>query len=136
MLNDDFLVMNYEGIIIEESLLDKSVLKKCTILSRKSVPVNSRHQTPWLEIWTLDRVRILDEEAESLAKEISNALDYTHKNAWFADYKNEFFYYIIFKGKVFKIDISNYPQEYHTAKVYGIGLGIPEHQLDFDKNIN
>jgi hypothetical protein len=39
---------NYQGVIIEESLENKEVLKKVKIVSTKVEKVTNEHQTPWL----------------------------------------------------------------------------------------
>ncbi len=127
--------MNYIGTIIEESLVDTAVLNKVKILSQKTESVTDEHQTPWLKKWTLDKVEVSKNFAEELSREISKDLDYSHKTTWYADYKNDEFHYIIFKNRIFKIDLEKYPEEYHEAKEYGISLGIPEYQVDFDKNL-
>ena|ERR1035437_916927 len=120
--------MNYRGVIIEESLDDKSVLSKVKILETKVEKVIPRHKTPWLLQWTLDTVEIPEENADEIASEISEALDRQH--VWYADYKNENYHYIIYKNKVFKVDLKN-PVFYKEARGYGISIGIPEYQVDF-----
>jgi len=40
---------NYTGIIIEESLEDKSILKKIKIVKTKIELVNKNHKTPWVK---------------------------------------------------------------------------------------
>ncbi len=120
--------MNFKGVIIEESLDDKSVLNKVNVLSTKTEKVTSEHKTPWLLQWTLDTVEVLEESAGDIANEISNSLDKEHK--WYADYKNDKYHYIIYRAKIFKVDLNN-PVLYKDAKEYGISIGIPEHQVDF-----
>jgi hypothetical protein len=41
--------MNYEGVIIEESLKDKSILKDIKVVSTKVEPITKEHKTPWLK---------------------------------------------------------------------------------------
>ena len=41
--------MNYQGVIIEESLEDKDILKGVRILSTKVELVTKKHETPWLK---------------------------------------------------------------------------------------
>lgn len=125
--------MNFKGIIIEESLEDKSVLKNLKILKTEVEPVTEEHKTPWLKQWTLDTVEIPEEKVEEIAEEIGKALETKH-TAWYADFKNKATHFIIFPEKIFKINRKN-ASEYEQAKNYGISLGIPEHQVDFSPEI-
>ena len=120
--------MNYKGIIIEESLEDKSVLKLVKILKKKVEEVTPKHKTPWIKTWTMDTVEISENKADLVAEKISENLDKEHK--WYADYKNQKYHYIIFRNKIFKVDLDN-PILYKNAREYGISIGIPEYQVDF-----
>ncbi len=124
--------MSYKGVIIEESLADKSCLKDLKIVSTKIEQVTESHKTPWLEQWTLHTVEIDEDKAELVASQLSNALEKEHE--WYADFKNKEYHYIIFKGKVFKVDRGS-PIEYEKVKEYGVSLGIPDYQLDFSPDI-
>lgn len=126
--------MNYKGIIIEESLADKSVLDKVKILETKVEQVTERHKTPWLKQWTLHTVEIPEENAESITNVISNSIDQGNEHSWYADYRNRETHYVIFPHKVFKIDISK-PEQYKTVKDYGVKLGIPEYQVTFSSEV-
>lgn len=121
--------MNYRGVIIEESLLDTSILKEIRILETNVYPVTEEHKTPWLEKWTLHKVEVLEEEAEKVAEELSKVIN-DNPSSWYADFKNEKWHYIIFPNKIFKVDLSD-PVLYREAKKHGISLGIPEYQVDF-----
>lgn len=125
--------MAYRGIIIEESLQDKSILKNLHITSTKVEPVVEKHKTPWLKQWTLHTVEIPEEKAEEVAKELSDKLETEHN--WYADFKNDTYHYIIFRNRVFKINRVN-SKEYEEAKSYGISLGIPDYQLVFSPEIS
>jgi hypothetical protein len=120
--------MNYKGVIIEESLDNKSVLSKVKILETKVEKITPKHKTPWILQWTLDTVEISEENADNIATEISNSLDKQHQ--WYADYKNENYHYIIYRNKIFKVDLKN-PVPYDDAREYGISIGIPEYQVNF-----
>jgi len=119
---------NYNGVIIEESLESKDVLKKVKILSTKVEQVTDEHKTPWISQWTLHTVELPESEAKMIAEEISQYLDSEH--SWYADFKNNTHHYIIFRNKVFYIDRKS-KEQYNEAKRYGISLGIPEYQVDF-----
>ncbi len=122
----------FNGVIIEESLGNKNVLSKVKILKTDIEPVSEEHQTPWIKQWTLHTVEILGNQADSIAKEISSALDSEHD--WYADFKNQDSHYIIFRHKIFKVDRSK-PEQYAEVTKYGMSLGIPDYQLDFSPQI-
>ena len=124
----------FQGIIIEESLENKDILKRVKILSTRVSKVTDRHQTPWLSQWTMHTVEVQESEAQSLAEEISKSLDESHNSSWYADLKDDFRHYLIFPDKVFYIDRQS-EQQYDEAKRYGISLGIPEYQLDFHPTV-
>jgi hypothetical protein len=118
----------FEGVIIEESLEDSSILKQLKIVSTKVEPVTESHKTPWISKWTMHTVEIPEDQAQAMAEEIGKALDSKHN--WYADFKNNVSHYIIFSNKVFFIDRKS-KEQYDEAKKYGISLGIPEYQVDF-----
>ncbi len=120
--------MNYKGVIIEESLDNKDVLKEVLILDTNVEPVTKDDKTPWLKQWTLHTVEILEAKADDIADKLSKDLE--ERDSWYADFKNDKYHYIIYRGKVFKVDLKN-PVLYEDARQYGISIGIPEHQVDF-----
>ena len=120
--------MNYKGVIIEESLENKNILKDVKILKTKVEEVVEEHKTPWIKQWTLHTVEIPENQVASVAEKISKALDSEHN--WYADFKNDTHHYIIFRNKVFYIDQKS-KEQYNKTKRYGISLGIPEYQVDF-----
>lgn len=126
------MTKNFVGVIIEESLEKKDVLKGLKILKTKIEKVTEKHKTPWIKQWTLHTVEILENQAEAVAKELSKSLDSQHD--WYANFKNDSHHYIIFRNKVFYIDRRN-KEQYDKAKKYGISLGIPEYQVDFHPDI-
>ena len=125
---------NYQGVIIEESLENKEVLKKIKIISTKVEPITDEHKAPWLSQWTLHTVEIPDNEAKEIAEGISKSLDRNHGGSWYADFKNDTYHYIIFRDKIFYIDRKR-KEQYDEAKSYGISLGIPEYQVDFHPEV-
>lgn len=126
--------MNYRGVIIEESLENKTVIKRIKIIETKVEKVTLKHKTPWLSQWTLHTVEIPENKADEVAESVSKSLDYSHGSAWYTDFKNDEYHHIIYKNKIFKIDRSK-PEEYKAATDYGISLGIPEYLVDFSPAI-
>lgn len=125
--------MNYQGVIIEESLENKDVLKEVDIIKTEIEPVTEEHQTPYLKQWTLHTVDIPEEKAQEIAGKIGENLSSAHNDDWYADFKNDKIHFIIFKNRVFRIDRTS-KEQYEEVRQYGISLGIPEHQLDFVKS--
>lgn len=121
--------MNYKGVIIEESLEDRSFLKRIKIIETTIEPVTHKHNTPWVSQWTMYSIEIPKELGEELAEEISKLFDKNHPR-WYIDYKNDQYHFIIYDRKVFKVDLKN-SVLYKDAKDYGISIGIPDYQLDF-----
>ena len=119
--------MNYKGVIIEESLENKDVLKDVTILSTKVEQVTEEHHTPHLKQWTLHTVEVSEDRGEEVAEKLSKVLETSHGH-WYADFKNDTHHYIVFRNKVFKVDRKS-KEQYDEAERYGASLGIPEHQL-------
>lgn len=123
---------NLTGVIIEESLEDISVLNKVKVIETIVEEVTEEHKTPWLNKWTIHTVEIEDNIGDELSHVISSALESQHD--WYVDYRNDKFHYVIFRGKVFKIDRSK-SYEYEEIKRYGVSKGIPDYQLDFSYHI-
>jgi hypothetical protein len=126
--------MDFEGVIIEESLEDISILDNVEIKSTKVEEVTPEHKTPWFKHWTLHTVTIPESRADQIAESLSRSLDYSHGTSWYADFKNDTTHYIIFQNKIFRIDRSK-KEEYEAATAYGISLGIPPYQVDFAPNV-
>jgi len=124
--------MHYTGVIIEESLKNKDILKDVKISDTKVEEVTVEHKTPWIKQWTSHTVEISENQADSVAEKISKALDNEH--SWYADFKNDSFHYIIFRDKFFKVDRSK-KEQYDDVVKFGLSLGIPDYQLDFSPHI-
>ncbi len=124
---------NYRGTIIEESLSDLSALNDLKIIKTDVETVTAEHETPHLNKWTLHRVQIPAELVDRVAEKISRSLNTEHGH-WYADFKTGARHYIIFSGKIFKINRSSH-QQYEAARQYGISLGIPAQQVDFSQDI-
>ena len=120
------IMSNYTGVIIEESLSDKSILSEVKIVKTKVEKLNKRHKTPWVKQWTLHTVEIDEDDADIVAKKLSKSLDTSHESTWYADFKNKKIHYVIFPKKIFKVTKK---EQYKEVTKYGVSLGIPEYQL-------
>jgi hypothetical protein len=123
-------VSTFAGCVIEESLSDRTILDELTITSTTIEPVTESHETPWIAQWTLHQVEVPADRAAELADRLSRALDPEHGHAWYVDFADASTHFVVFLGRVFRIDRSR-PEEYEAAVEYGRQLGIPPHQLDF-----
>ena len=120
--------MKYNGIIIEESLWNKNVLKKVNIVSTMVEKVEDRHETPWLEKWTLHTVEIQENMVNKVAEELAGAFDVDHIGNWYADFKNDDFHYVVYPNKIFKLDRGK-KSDYDEMAEYALGIGLPKSQL-------
>ncbi len=119
----------YSGCIIEESLTNKDVLKEFIIIRTNVEKVTEESNTPDLDVWTMHIVEIAEDKIESIVPLLSKSIDGSRKNGgWYTDLKSDDWHYIIFSGKVFKVDRSS-GEQYEQAKEYGMSIGIPEYQL-------
>lgn len=125
--------LNFFGIIIEESLTDKSVLNDVKITKTEIEPVKGEHKTPWVKQWTMHDVEIHADKATQVAERISKALDREHN--WYADFKTDTEHFVIYRDKVFHITDRSDKAQYDEATKYGISIGIPDYQVDFSPHI-
>ncbi len=121
----------YTGVVIEESLKDKSALSMVRIVATRVVKVTEAHGTPYLEQWTLHTVEVEEARADEVAKRLMESL--RDDDEWYADFCNEERHYIIFRDRIFKVRTGN-EENYREAVEYGLSKGIPEEQLDFWEN--
>lgn len=119
--------MDFIGVIIEESLRDTSILRNISIIDTKVEEVTEKHETPWLEKWTLHTVSIPIDEAEKIAGKLADMLDVEYIGNWYADFKNDKFHYIIFPNKIFKLD-KKIKTDWDSMRAYAFSIGLPEHQ--------
>lgn len=106
-----------KGTIIENSLADKSLLKKVKIMA-------TRQDGDWI----LHDVLVDEMQVPEIAKAISDGPWYIH--LWQSG-EDEFL--ILYKDKSFRVRKSD-PTSFADAFAYGKSIGIPEEQLDFPTN--
>jgi hypothetical protein len=104
----------YKGIIIENSLKDKTILK--------SLKINKTWEDG---TWVLHDVLIDEDKISRLSKCLDDGPWYIH--VW---KQGEDGVKVIFKDKIFTIQYSD-KSTWADAVNYGKSIGIPEQQLDF-----
>ncbi len=124
----------FKGVIIEESLQDKSVMKQFPILETEVEQVTPNFGTPWLKEWHLHTIEIPDNQIADFVHSVQSAIETEHKTSWYADFKNDRTHYIIFKNRIFIIDRTK-KEQYQEASDYGVSLGVPPHQVNFVANV-
>ena len=120
--------MGYIGVIIEESLSDKSAMEGLNIVSTRVEKVEAQHETPWLEKWTLHTVEIPANEAEMVADKLAKSFDMEHIGNWYADFRNDEYHYVIYPNKVFKLDRRK-KSDFDEMGEYALSIGLPKSQL-------
>lgn len=121
---------DFKGVIIEESLTQKDVLQKLSILQTQVEAATERYQTPWVRQWTLHTVAVPAAQALEVAYELSRSFDPEHQHAWYADFNNGEDYFVVFRNVIFTWHKGD-QDAIERVRSYGHQLGIPAHQLDF-----
>lgn len=120
----------YRGVVIEESLIDRSVIDDLRVVETEIETVTEGFGTPWLKQWTLRTMEIPDDRIDHVARRVSEAIDPEHAGSWFADFSNGEMHYIVFLKKIFVVHQANL-REYDPVAAYARSIGIPAHQLGF-----
>ena len=97
----------YSGVIIEESLANKQALEGLNIVKQEVEQVTEGHETPWLTQWTCNTVEIPEADIDDVAQKLSEAIDTEFIGNWYCDFRNNDWHYVVFSGKIFKIDRKN-----------------------------
>lgn len=104
----------YEGIIIEESLIDSKYMSGIEITNTEITHDGQ---------WTLRTVSITKEKIQYLSDKIKS-------NSYYMHFWNNRDVIVIFKDKIFEINYDN-KETWKEAIAYGVSIGIPKEQLDF-----
>ena len=109
---------DYHGIIIKQSLRDRSILDSVRILGKKTA-----------KNWTMLRVLIRDEVLEKFAKQVQANLLTENKVPYYAHFYNQQTLIAIFPDRIFHLKPDK--KTWGPATRYGRSLGISERELDF-----
>lgn len=91
--------MNYKGVIIEESLANKDLLKSCQIISTRVAKDDDPKTNAGEPEWTLHQVEVSESNLEKVVVELSKNLKLPN---WWADLSLDNEVYIVFHNKIFK----------------------------------
>lgn len=120
--------MNYKGVIIEESLVDSSIINELKVLEVEVAKTTAKEATPWLDKWTLKTVEINENEIDFYTKKLSQLIDTKHIGNWYCDFRNNTSHYIVFSNKIFRLNRKS-KQDYIDMQKYALSIGLPKHQL-------
>ena len=113
----------WKGVIIEESLEDKSILEKVSIVkTRKSFDDVTQMD------WTMHDVEVSDENITQVAELAVNCI----KKGWWVDFRKDKTAYIILKNKIFNFTNEEIEKQ-KEAQTYAISVGVDPRQADFTK---
>jgi hypothetical protein len=115
------------GLLLKESLADPGVLDLLHITQTEQWQVSnpSADQPP---VWTALSFDCPVVQDDRIAEALSQALK---QRGWFIDATSGETVYVIFPGRVFRY-LNGDASEGEAARSYGISLGIPARQLDWD----
>ncbi|MCL5783429.1 MAG: hypothetical protein M1476_05925 [Candidatus Thermoplasmatota archaeon] len=109
---------DYHGIIIMESLSDKSILDSLKILGRKDG-----------RIWTMLRVGVETGKFQGVIKSISRNLMVVNGIPYYAHFYRRNELIVVFPGKIFFMTPDK--ETWQPVLDFGKSNGIPEQELDF-----
>lgn len=120
--------MDYKGVIVEESLINTSIIKELELFSKEVEKTSEDDNTPWLTQWTLDTVIIKEDKIDDYTKRLSKLIDDKHCSDWYCDFKNDKYHYVVFKDKIFKLRLNN-KEDYQKMQEYARSIGLIEAQI-------
>jgi hypothetical protein len=107
----------YLGVLIEQSLRDPSFLDTVEIVHRQRAPHGS---------WVFLLVRVPRERSTAVFKRLQSALN---PGQWYAHFFDGDDLAVVYPDAVFSMKTD--PATWSGARAHGLGLGIPEAQLDY-----
>lgn len=117
--------MVWKGVILEESLEDKSLLKLVKIVKTSVSKLSGEDR-----IMTFHNIEVEDSKKDEFIQKAIKSI----KQSFYLHIVKEKVMYVIFKNHMFKFS-KGYP-ELETAKEYGKSIGILEEQMDFEDLID
>lgn len=120
--------MKFTGLVLEESLKDKSVLDDVTVVKTETWNVgNAEGDQP--KVWHAISVEGPEEDAPNIAKILGQSLK---SPGWYTNLSTNKEVFVVFPNKVFRYTKRN-TEKRNIAIKYGREIGIPESQLDWSE---
>jgi len=114
---EEFEMKEYKGIIVEESLENIRIINDLEVIK-----VRISKEEP---VWHLYTVKVSKEDIEKLSRNI--------KPKWYMHFWKGREIIAIFKNKKFEFNFDD-KSTWKPAVEYGLSIGIPKEQLDFELN--
>jgi len=119
--------MVWKGVIIEESLIDKSLLNLVKIVKTRKTTLEEESERG---LWTFLCVELDDERKNIFVKKALSSI----KNRFFIHICKENNMTVVFKNKMFEFS-SDELDKLNETRNYGLSLGILKEQMPFEKLI-
>jgi len=120
--------MVWEGVIIEESLESKDLLKLAKTVKTKKSTLESEEEKGFLHF---HHAEVSDGKKEEFVEEAKNAI----KQGWYLHICKDGKMIVVFKGKSFEFTKLQ-KDKIEQAKKYGMSIGIIEEQVQFQELID
>jgi len=117
----------WKGVIIEESLDDKSLLSLVKIIKSRKTTLENENERGFL---TFHCIELNDSNLEKFIETAQKSI----KNSFYIHICKDNEMTVIFKNKLFRFSSDN-PDEMNEAREYGISIGILKEQMPFEKLI-
>jgi hypothetical protein len=117
------------GALIAESLRLNASLERLPLEARKITRIGPLDDVSEAqpEIWTFIEFSVPDDQAPTLADELSAVLD---AGGWYCDFRTEHETFVVFNGRVFRYARGD-PSGRATAAAHARTVGVPEAQIDW-----
>lgn len=112
---------NWKGVILEESLEDKSLIKLTKIISTEKDNLEGEDR-----VMTFHKVEVEDNKKDEFIQKAMKSI----KNGFYTHLVKDKVMYVIFNNHMFKFS-KGYP-ELEEARKYGKERGIKEEQMPFE----
>jgi hypothetical protein len=123
--------LTFTGLLLQESLEDTSILDRLNVTKVEIWEPGDRGE-PGGPIWTATYFEGDDDAADTTAELISRAMK---PSFWYANIHLDVDEIVIFSGKVFRY-VRGDAQARKAPEDYARSVGVPEHQIDWERDVS